>query len=145
MPRATPPRQPRPSRQPGPNTPVYVISVAAELTGLHPQPVRQYVRAGLVSPGRTGGGGRRYSLNDIELLRVVAELTAAGIGLEGVRRILELENQVAALRARNAELGAQVRELRAALEGALSALADRRPNLPVLRTEATLRRFDPMS
>ena len=98
-----------------------------------------------MSPGRTGGGGRRYSLNDIELLRVVAELTAAGIGLEGVRRILELENRVAALRARNAELGAQVRELRAALEGALSALADRRPNLPVLRTEATLRRFDPMS
>ena len=71
MPRQTP-RQPRP---PGPNTPVYVISVAAELTGLHPQTLRQYDRAGLVSPGRTGGGGRRYSLNDIELLRVVAELT----------------------------------------------------------------------
>jgi len=124
---------------------VYVISVAAELTGLHPQTLRQYDRAGLVSPGRTGGGGRRYSLNDIELLRVVAELTAAGIGLEGVRRILELENQVAALRARNAELGAQVRELRAALEGALAALADRRPNLPVLRTDAVLRRFGPTS
>jgi MerR family transcriptional regulator, heat shock protein HspR len=145
MPRATPPRQPRQPRQPGPNTPVYVISVAAELTGLHPQTLRQYDRAGLVSPGRTGGGGRRYSLNDIELLRVVAELTAAGIGLEGVRRILELENQVAALRARNAELGGQVRELRAALEGALVALADRRPNLPVLRTDAALRRFGPTS
>ncbi len=66
-----------------------MISVAAELTGLHPQTLRQYDRVGLVSPGRTGGGGRRYSLNDIEALRVVAELTAAGIGLEGVRRIID--------------------------------------------------------
>jgi MerR family transcriptional regulator/heat shock protein HspR len=134
MPRSTP-------RQPGPNAPVYVISVAAELTGLHPQTLRQYDRAGLVSPGRTGGGGRRYSLNDIELLRVVADLTAAGIGLEGVRRILELENQVAALRSRNAELAAQVRELRAALEAALAAVAERRPNLPVIRQRGTIHPF----
>src|SRR3954447_9038354 len=142
MPRATPPRQPRQPRQPGPNTPVYVISVAAELTGLHPQTLRQYDRAGLVSPGRTGGGGRRYSLNDIEMLRVVAELTAAGIGLEGVRRILDLENQVAALRSRNAELGAQVRELRTALDQALSALSEPRPTLPVLRPRGTIHPFD---
>jgi MerR family transcriptional regulator/heat shock protein HspR len=126
---------------PGPSTPVYVISVAAELTGLHPQTLRQYDRAGLVSPGRTGGGGRRYSLNDIELLRVVAELTAAGIGLEGVRRILALENQVAALRARNSELMAQVRDLRAALDATASALAERRPNLPVLRPRGTIHPF----
>jgi MerR family transcriptional regulator/heat shock protein HspR len=137
MPRSTP----RNPRQPGPNTPVYVISVAAELTGLHPQTLRQYDRAGLVSPGRTGGGGRRYSLNDIELLRVVAELTSAGIGLEGVRRILQLENQVAALRSRNAELAAQVRELRAALEAAATALHDRRPNLPVIRARGTINPF----
>jgi MerR family transcriptional regulator/heat shock protein HspR len=137
MPRGTP-RQPR---QPGPNTPVYVISVAAELTGLHPQTLRQYDRAGLVSPGRTGGGGRRYSLNDIELLREVAELTSAGIGLEGVRRILSMENQVAALRARNAELLEQNRELRAALDSALSALAERRPNLPVIRPRGTIHPF----
>ena len=136
------PRRPhRQSRQPAPNAPVYVISVAAELTGLHPQTLRQYDRAGLVSPGRTGGGGRRYSLNDIELLRVVAELTAAGIGLEGVRRILALENQVAALRSRNAELLEQNRELRSALEAAVSALAERRPNLPVLRPRGTLHPF----
>jgi MerR family transcriptional regulator/heat shock protein HspR len=128
---------------PGPSTPVYVISVAAELTGLHPQTLRQYDRAGLVSPGRTGGGGRRYSLNDIEMLRVVAELTAAGIGLEGVRRILELENQVAALRQRNAELRARVSDLQAALDDAVSALRGRRPNLPALRTETILGRFDP--
>jgi MerR family transcriptional regulator/heat shock protein HspR len=81
-----------------------VISVAAELTGLHPQTLRAYDRLGLVRPGRTGGGGRRYSWRDIELLREVADLTAAGIGLEGVRRILELEHQVTALRARVAEL-----------------------------------------
>ena len=134
MPRSTP-------RTPGPGTPVYVISVAAELTGLHPQTLRQYDRAGLVSPGRTGGGGRRYSLNDIEALRVVAELTAAGIGLEGVRRIIELENQVAALRARNAELLERARALQAALDQTAAALAERRPNLPALRTRGTLHPF----
>src|SRR3954469_6051961 len=85
-------------RVPGPTVPVYVISVAAELTGLHPQTLRTYDRIGLVSPGRAGGGGRRYSWRDIEMLREVADLTGAGIGLEGVRRILELENHVAALR-----------------------------------------------
>jgi MerR family transcriptional regulator/heat shock protein HspR len=134
MPRSTP-------RTPGPGTPVYVISVAAELTGLHPQTLRQYDRAGLVSPGRTGGGGRRYSLNDIEALRVVAELTAAGIGLEGVRRIIELEHQVAALRARNAELLARARELQAALDQTAMALAERRPNLPALRPRGTIHPF----
>lgn len=128
-------------RAPGPATPVYVISVAAELTGLHPQTLRQYDRIGLVSPGRTGGGGRRYSLNDIEALRVVAELTAAGIGLEGVRRIIDLENQVLALRSRNAELLDRVRTLQAALDQTASALADRRPNLPVLRPRGTLHPF----
>ena len=87
-------------RTPEPDKAVYVISVAAELTGLHPQTLRTYDRMGLVSPGRAGGGGRRYSWRDIELLREVAELTAAGIGLEGVRRILELEDHVAVLSAR---------------------------------------------
>src|SRR6476469_13694 len=120
-------------RAPGPRVPVYVISVAAELTGLHPQTLRTYDRIGLVSPGRAGGGGRRYSLHDIELLREVAELTAAGIGLEGVRRILELENQVAALRARNTELRARNADLRAALEQTLTSLRERKPNLPALR------------
>jgi MerR family transcriptional regulator/heat shock protein HspR len=129
------------SRVPGPTVPVYVISVAAELTGLHPQTLRQYDRVGLVSPGRTGGGGRRYSLRDIELLRAVAQLTAAGIGLEGVRRILELEHQVAALRARNSELRSQVAELQAALEATLSSLKERRPNLPALRSSGPISPF----
>lgn len=116
---------------PGPDVPVYVISVAAELTGLHPQTLRTYDRIGLVSPGRTGGGGRRYSWRDIELLREVAELTQAGIGLEGVRRILELEHHVAALRQRVRELEGHV----AAAEYALrSTLADRGSarNLPAI-------------
>jgi MerR family transcriptional regulator/heat shock protein HspR len=125
---------------PGPNVPVYVISVAAELTGLHAQTLRQYDRIGLVSPGRTSGGGRRYSLHDIELLREVAELTASGIGLEGVRRILELENQVIALRSRNAELRRRAAELEAAL---LAVPAPRRSNLPALRTPMTLDDYRP--
>src|SRR3954466_13865201 len=131
----------RGSRVPGPTAPVYVISVAAELTGLHPQTLRQYDRVGLVSPGRTGGGGRRYSLRDIELLREVAELTASGISIEGVRRILELEHQVAALRSRNRELRSRVTELQSALETTLSSLQERRPNLPVLRSTGPLSPF----
>ena len=132
----------RGSRVPGPTVPVYVISVAAELTGLHPQTLRQYDRVGLVSPGRTGGGGRRYSLRDIELLREVAELTASGIGLEGVRRILELEHQVAALRARNTELRNQIAELQNALDVTMSSLKERLPKLPVLRPPGPISRFD---
>ena len=127
-------RAPRGSRggQPSPTAPVYVISVAAELTGLHPQTLRQYDRLGLVSPGRTGGGGRRYSLRDVELLREVAELTSTGIGLEGVRRILELENQVAALRARNGELQRRLGEVTGLLDTATRALTRERPRLPAL-------------
>ena len=141
MPNRGPGGQGRGSRVPGPTVPVYVISVAAELTGLHPQTLRQYDRAGLVSPGRTGGGGRRYSLRDIELLREVAELTGSGIGLEGVRRILELEHQVAALRGRNQELRGRVAELQAALESTLVTLKEHRPNLPALRPRGPISRF----
>ena len=129
-------------RVPGPTVPVYVISVAAELTGLHPQTLRQYDRVGLVSPGRTGGGGRRYSLRDIELLREVAELTSAGIGLEGVRRILELEHQVAALRARNGELRGQVVELQALLDATVLSLKAHGPRLPALRPSGTIIPFE---
>ncbi|MGZ4598161.1 MAG: heat shock protein transcriptional repressor HspR [Actinomycetes bacterium] len=95
-------------------TPVYVISVAAELTGLHAQTLRQYDRIGLVSPGRTTGGGRRYSLRDLMVLREVSRLSALGIGLEGVKRILELKDQVAALQHRVIELQGEVDEHRAA-------------------------------
>jgi MerR family transcriptional regulator, heat shock protein HspR len=120
---------------PGPDVPVYVISVAAELTGLHPQTLRTYDRLGLVSPGRTGGGGRRYSWRDIELLREVAELTSTGIGLEGVRRILELEHQVDALQRRVVELEQDLTATEYALHQSLSK--NQNPpskNLPALRT-----------
>lgn len=93
---------------PGPEAKVFVISVAAELSGLHPQTLRTYDRIGLVEAGRTSGGGRRYSLRDIELLRMVAQLTAEGLGLEGVKRVIALENQVAALTMRVNELQAEL-------------------------------------
>jgi MerR family transcriptional regulator, heat shock protein HspR len=72
---------------------VYVISVAAELAGVHPQTLRIYERKGLVDPARTGGGSRRYSERDIERLHRIQQLTAAGLNLEGVRRVLDLEEQ----------------------------------------------------
>ncbi|MCD4524186.1 heat shock protein transcriptional repressor HspR [Nocardioides sp. cx-173] len=121
---------------PGPDAAVFVISVAAELTGLHPQTLRTYERLGLINPVRTVGGGRRYSARDIERLREISELTAAGIGIEGVRRILELENQVAALSARNEELRAELESTRDTLRQALAGppLGPASPNkLPVLR------------
>ena len=99
----------RSSGRPVPDAAVFVISVAAELTGLHPQTLRTYERMGLITPGRTGGGGRRYSARDIDLLREISDLTSSGIGIEGVRRILELENRVAALAARNEELRRRAR------------------------------------
>ena len=90
-------------------TPVYVISVAAQLSGLHPQTLRLYDRLGLVCPDRTAGRGRRYSARDIEQLREVQRLSQEeGINLAGIKRIIELENQVAALQARVAELQGEV-------------------------------------
>jgi MerR family transcriptional regulator/heat shock protein HspR len=91
------------------HTPVYVISVAAQLSGLHPQTLRQYDRLGLVCPDRTAGRGRRYSARDIEQLREVQRLSQEdGINLAGIKRIIELENQVIALQARVAELQGEV-------------------------------------
>ena len=122
-----------PFAPPPPEAAVYVISVAAELTGLHPQTLRTYERLGLVTPGRTGGGGRRYSSRDIEQLREIAQLTSAGIGLEGVRRILELERENAVLRRRSAELEVELEATRAALHQASQAgLGRPRPDVPVL-------------
>ncbi|WP_417234724.1 heat shock protein transcriptional repressor HspR [Arthrobacter sp.] len=88
--------------------PVFVISVAAELADMHPQTLRQYDRMGLVSPSRQRGKQRRYSKHDVELLREVQRLSKDGVSLEGIRRVLELENQVAALRARVAELSQEL-------------------------------------
>lgn len=78
---------------------VYVISVAAELAGVHPQTLRVYERKGLLDPSRTTGGSRRFSDRDLARLRRIQDLTAAGLNLEGVRRVLELEGEVARLQA----------------------------------------------
>jgi MerR family transcriptional regulator/heat shock protein HspR len=86
------------------NSQVFVISIAAELAGMHPQTLRQYDRLGLVSPSRTAGKSRRYSVRDIAKLQEIARLGSEGVSLEGIRRILELEDQVTELRGRVREL-----------------------------------------
>ena len=85
-------------------TPLFVISVAAELSGMHPQTLRQYDRMGLVSPTRTQGKSRRYTVQDIAKLREIQRLSTEGVSLEGIRRVLELVNE-------NEELKQRVRDL----------------------------------
>jgi MerR family transcriptional regulator/heat shock protein HspR len=85
-------------------SPLFVISVAAELAGMHPQTLRQYDRMGLVSPKRTAGKSRRYSMRDVAQLREIQQLSSEGVSLEGIRRVLGLENEVTELRARVREL-----------------------------------------
>lgn len=104
------------------SSPLFVISVAAELAGMHPQTLRQYDRLGLVSPTRTAGKSRRYSMRDVSQLREIAQLSSEGVSLEGIRRVLGLEDRVA-------ELEQRVREL----EG---ALADEMLNRPGRRVFA---------
>ena len=94
------------------DTPMFAIAVAAELAYMHPQTLRQYDRMGLVVPRRTGGQSRRYTMRNVAQLREIAKLSAEGVSLEGIRRILELENQ-------NAELQKRVRELEQALANEL--------------------------
>ena len=89
---------------------VYVISVAAEIAGVHPQTLRIYERKGLLDPARTEGGSRRYSELDIAQLQRIQELTAAGLNLEGVKRVLELEAEVAALQGELDRLRAEAQE-----------------------------------
>jgi MerR family transcriptional regulator, heat shock protein HspR len=106
------------------DTPVYVISVAAQLSGLHPQTLRAYDRLGLVSPGRAVGRGRRYSLRDILALREVQRLSQVeGVNLSGIKRILELESSEQRSRARLAELHAEIAQLRAELESTRAVAA----------------------
>jgi MerR family transcriptional regulator, heat shock protein HspR len=98
------------------DAPVFVISVAAQLAGMHAQTLRQYDRLGLVTPGRTSGGGRRYSARDIMLLREVQRLSQdEGLNLAGIKRIIELESQVEALLQRVAALAAELDHTRAEL------------------------------
>ncbi|OLO63133.1 MerR family transcriptional regulator [Actinomyces oris] len=99
---------------------VYVVSVAAELAGMHPQTLRQYDRLGLVSPARTSGRGRRYSHRDVERLRRIQSLSQEGINLEGIRRILALEARVEELEADNARM----RSREAVVQRIFAAAAD---------------------
>lgn len=118
------------------DAPVYVISVAAELAGMHPQTLRQYDRLGLVVPSRTQGRGRRYSLRDIAVLREVQRLSQdEGVNLAGIKRILELETQVERLEAQVEALRSMVepgrRVFSAGPEGEVVAMPrGRRPTRP---------------
>lgn len=94
------------------DTPLFVISVAAELAVMHPQTLRQYDRMGLVKPSRTSGQSRRYTMRNVAQLKEIAKLSAEGVSLEGIRRILELENQ-------NTELRRRVRDLESTLANEL--------------------------
>jgi len=100
-------------------TPVFAIAAAAELAEMHPQTLRQYDRIGLVSPQRTRGNTRRYSLHDVERLREVASLSADGLSLEGIRRVFQLQDEVS-------ELQDRVRELERALSTEMLSRPERR-------------------
>jgi MerR family transcriptional regulator/heat shock protein HspR len=120
------------------DTPVFVISVAAGLTGMHPQTLRQYDRLGLVTPTRSGGGGRRYSARDVALLREVQRLSQEeGVNLAGIKRIIELVNHVTALQERLVELHEELEQTRSAVASAhADAVASMRRDLVPLRDNA---------
>jgi MerR family transcriptional regulator/heat shock protein HspR len=120
------------THEPSSHRAVYVISVAAELAGCHPQTLRIYERKGLLEPSRTGGGSRRYSDADISLLQRIQSLTSEGMNLAGVKRVLRLEAQVAALeeQLRTVELAAD--------EAVRSAHREHRRDLVPLSQEVTL-------
>ena len=118
---------------------VYVISVAAELAGVHPQTLRIYERKGLVAPARTGGGSRRYSDQDIDLLRRIQQLTNEGLNLAGVQKVIELERELARLRAENEQVRAAANEaISAANDAVAEAHRQYRRDLVPLRQEVVL-------
>ena len=112
---------------------LYVISVAAELSGLHPQTLRQYDKLGLVSPSRTEGRNRRYSLRDIALLRAVQKLVGEGINHAGIKRIIELESAMANMAVEVAQLRIEVDAL--LKENPPKGLATRRKSEVIVYTE----------
>lgn len=122
------------------DTPVFVISVAAQLSGLHAQTLRSYDRLGLVSPGRATGGGRRYSARDIAVLREVQRLSQEdGVNLAGIKRIIELENEVDALRARVTDLIEELAAAHAAAEQTAAVVhASYRRDLVPMRQQTAL-------
>jgi MerR family transcriptional regulator, heat shock protein HspR len=121
------------NQQPDDEAGLYVISVAAELSGLHPQTLRQYDRLGLVSPNRTVGRNRRYSLRDIASLRMVQRLTGEGINHAGIKRIIELESAMANMAMEVAQLRIEVDAL--LKENPPKALATRKKNEVIVYEE----------
>ena len=118
---------------------LYVISVAAELAGVHPQTLRIYERKGLLSPARTSGRSRRYSDHDIQLLRRIQELTNEGISLVGVHRILELEEELQAARERAARLEQALEALQREMDERVAAAHQQyRREIVPLRTAAVV-------
>jgi len=107
---------------------VYVISIASELSGMHPQTLRQYDRMGLVTPGRASGRGRRYSLRDIASLRNIQRLVGEGVNLAGIKRIMELESAVA-------NMAIEVAKLRTEVDALIEANP---PKALVKRTQQTI-------
>ena len=121
------------NQQPDDEAGLYVISVAAELSGLHPQTLRQYDRLGLVSPNRTVGRNRRYSLRDIASLRMVQRLTGEGINHAGIKRIIELESAMANMAIEVAQLRVEVDAL--LKENPPKSLATRKKNEVIVYEE----------
>jgi MerR family transcriptional regulator/heat shock protein HspR len=116
---------------------LYVISVAAELAGVHPQTLRIYERKGLLEPARTSGRSRRYSDHDIQLLRRIQELTTEGVSLSGVQRILALEQELAVARERAARLEQRVDALQREMDERVAAAHQQhRHEIVPLRTSA---------
>jgi len=105
------------------DSPVYVISVAAQLSGMHPQTLRTYDRMGLVSPGRSAGRGRRYSLRDVLMLREVQRLSQEGVSLSAIKRILEMESELDRYHSILAEMTAEIAQLRTELESTRAVAA----------------------
>lgn len=127
---------------PDPDARLFVISVAAQLAGMHAQTLRTYDRLGLVTPHRTSGGGRRYSPRDVVLLREVQRLSQdEGVNLAGIKRIIDLTNQVGALQQRVAELTAEVADLQAQAAHRAGAL-DVRPGGALVVWQPRNRRTD---
>ena len=114
--------------------PTYVISIAAELAGMHPQTLRIYERRGLLTPARTTGGNRRYSDADIARLRRIAELASTGMNLEGIRHVMSLEEEVVRLRS-------EVQELRENLMHAINAFEARRGGGEIVPLRQAIARF----
>ncbi len=115
-------------KEQGEETSVYVISVAAELSGLHPQTLRQYDRIGLVSPDRAQGRGRRYSLRDIALLRNVQRMVSEGINLAGIKKILELESAMS-------NMAIEVAKLRLEVDALLEASPGVNPTRAIMKRQ----------